>query len=51
VLPVACPMSGAPEWSDCNDLPMCRDTCSAIRTGRPYRHDLARQCLPGPQGH
>jgi hypothetical protein len=46
-------------WSACDSpispigpiSPMeCRDTCGAIRAGRPYQHDVTRQCM-GPQGH
>ncbi len=51
VLPVACPAFAAPDWwSTCSGPMECHDTCEAIRAGRPYQHDLTRQCMR-PPGH
>lgn len=51
VLPVACPEFTTPDlWSSCSGPMECRDTCGAIRAGRSYQHDLARQCMR-PPGH
>jgi hypothetical protein len=51
VLPVACPQFGPPDqWASCDSRMECRGTCDAIRTGRPYHHDIMRQCSPdGPR--
>jgi hypothetical protein len=52
VLPVECPTMTTPDrWRACSE-PMtdCRDTCGAIRSGRPYRHDLMHECMPLPPG-
>jgi hypothetical protein len=47
VLPAQCPEFGPPDrWMACDDPTDCLDTCGAIRTGRPYRHDVMRQCPP-----
>ena len=49
ILPFECPMAmaGPPElWSSCGDRMECRDTCGAIRAGRPFRADLMHQCSP-----
>jgi len=49
ILPVACSEFGPPDrWMACDGQMECLDTCSAIRTGRPYRHDVMRQC-PSPE--
>jgi hypothetical protein len=45
VLPAECPEFGSMDrWVACDDASQCLDTCSALRTGRPYRHDVMRQC-------
>lgn len=52
VLPADCPMTGPTDrWSSCTNPMDCRGTCDAIRAGRPFRHDVMRQCgpdFPGP---
>jgi hypothetical protein len=51
VLPVECPQMDLPDrWNACDDRMDCEDTCQAIRSGQPHRHDVTRQCMQGPTG-